>query len=85
VTNGERADRLANEARQIAGEMMRALDNEAWNLATRRAQEALQLVVKALLNEMSVGTTRRPTTPLRSSPRRSGLAASTSMRASWTL
>jgi HEPN domain-containing protein len=34
--------------------MMRALDDEAWNLATRRAQEALELMVKALLNEMSV-------------------------------
>jgi HEPN domain-containing protein len=54
VTNGERADRLAREGRQIAGEMRRALDDEAWNLATRRAQEALELMIKALLNEMSV-------------------------------
>ena len=34
--------------------MKRALDDEAWNLATRRAQEALELTIKALLNEMSV-------------------------------
>jgi HEPN domain-containing protein len=54
VTNGERADRLVDEARQIAGEMNRALDGEAWNLATRRAQEVLELVIKALLSEMSV-------------------------------
>jgi HEPN domain-containing protein len=54
VTNGERADRLIGEARQIAGEMKRALDDEAWNLATRRAQEVLELAIKALLNEMSV-------------------------------
>ncbi len=54
MTNGERADRLFGEARQIAREMRRALDAEAWNLATRRAQEALELVIKALLNEMSV-------------------------------
>ena len=54
MTNGERADRLVREARQIAGEMQRALDDEAWNLATRRAQEALELAIKALLNEMSV-------------------------------
>ena len=54
MTNGERADRLVREARQIAGEMRRALDDEAWNLATRRAQEALELAIKALLNEMSV-------------------------------
>lgn len=34
---------------------MRAAWNErAWNLATRRAQEVLELVVKALLNEMGV-------------------------------
>ena len=54
MTNGERADRLYGEARQIAGEMKRALDDEAWNLATRRAQEVLELTIKALLNEMSV-------------------------------
>jgi HEPN domain-containing protein len=54
VTNGERADRPAREARQIAGEMRRALHDEAWNLATRRAQEVLELAIKALLNEMSV-------------------------------
>jgi HEPN domain-containing protein len=51
VTNGERADRLVGEARHIAGEMKRALDDEAWNLATRRAQEVLELAIKALLNE----------------------------------
>ena len=54
MTNGERADRLVGEARQIAREMNAALDGEAWNLATRRAQEVLELVIKALLNEMSV-------------------------------
>jgi len=54
VTNGERADRLVREARQIAREMAGALAEEAWNLATRRAQEALELTLKALLNEMTV-------------------------------
>jgi HEPN domain-containing protein len=54
VTNGERADRLFREARQIAAEMRRALADEAWNLATRRAQEALELAIKALLSEMTV-------------------------------
>ena len=83
MTNGERADRLAHEARQIAGEMLRTLDDEAWNLATRRAQEALELVIKALLNEMSVDYPKTHA-PLQSSPRRSGLAASISIRASWT-
>jgi HEPN domain-containing protein len=54
VTNGERAERLFGEARQIAAEMRRALDGEAWNLATRRAQETLELVIKALLSQMGV-------------------------------
>lgn len=54
MTNGQRADRLIREARQIAGEMRRALADEACNLATRRAQEALELAIKALLNEMTV-------------------------------
>ena len=54
MTNGERADRLIREARQIAGETRRALADEAWNLATRRAQEALELAIKALLSEMTV-------------------------------
>ena len=54
MTNGERADRLIREARQIAGEMTRAIGDEAWNLATRRAQEALELAIKALLSEMTV-------------------------------
>ena len=34
--------------------MRRALDEEAWNLATRRCQEALEIAIKALLSEMSV-------------------------------
>ena len=34
--------------------MQRALDDEAWNLATRRAQEALELAITAPLSEMSV-------------------------------
>jgi HEPN domain-containing protein len=54
LTNGERADRLYREARQISGEMRRALADEGWNLATRRAQEALELAIKALLGEMTV-------------------------------
>jgi HEPN domain-containing protein len=54
VTNGERADRLLGEAREIAGEMARALEGGSWNLATRRAQEVVELVIKALLNEMGV-------------------------------
>ena len=54
MTNGERAYQLIREARQIAGEMRRALADGAWNLATRRAQEALELAIKALLSEMTI-------------------------------
>ena len=54
MTNGERADRLIRDARLIAGEMRRALTDEAWNLASSRAQEALELAIKALLSEMTV-------------------------------
>ena len=54
MTNDERADRLLREARQIAGEMRRALADEAWNLATCRTQEALELTITALLSEMTV-------------------------------
>ena len=53
MTNGERADRLVGEARQIAGEMKRALDDEAWNLATRRAQEVLLDSLTALSQELA--------------------------------
>ncbi|MDP3768231.1 MAG: HEPN domain-containing protein, partial [Dehalococcoidia bacterium] len=52
MTNEERADRLFTEAGQVAGEMRRALGEQAWNLATRRAQEVVELVVKGLLNEL---------------------------------
>ena len=54
MTNDERADRLFAEARHIAGEMKRARDDAVWNLAARRAQEALELAIKALLSEMTV-------------------------------
>jgi HEPN domain-containing protein len=54
VTGEERADRLIREARQVAGEMKRALDDGSWNLATRRAQESLALAMAALLTEMCV-------------------------------
>jgi len=54
VTNRERADQLLAEAAEIAGDMRRALDRGGWNLAARRAQEVIELVVKGLLNEMGV-------------------------------
>jgi predicted nucleotidyltransferase len=54
VTNRERADQLLAEATGIAEDMRRALERGGWNLATRRAQEVIELVVKGLLNEMGV-------------------------------
>ncbi len=54
MTNEERADLLFSEAPGIAREMRMARDERAWNLATRRAQEVLEPVVKALLSEMGV-------------------------------
>lgn len=52
MTNGERADRLFAEAQAVAEELSGALSRGRWNLAARRAQEVVELVVKALLNEM---------------------------------
>lgn len=77
MTNDERADRVFSEAPRIAREMRTALDERAWNLATRRAQEVLELVVKALLNEMGVEypRTHDPAPLLAATIRQRGLVA----------
>jgi HEPN domain-containing protein len=54
VTNHERADQLLAEGQEIAEDARRALERKRWNLAARRAQEVVELVLKALLNEMGV-------------------------------
>ena len=54
MTNSERPDRLLGEATPVAAEMRTARRQGHWNLAVRRAQEVVELVVKALLNEMGV-------------------------------
>lgn len=54
MTNRERADQLFAEAPGIAEDMRRALERGRWNLAARRAQEVVEVVVKGLLNELSV-------------------------------
>lgn len=54
MTNRERADQLLAEAFAIAEDMRRALERGRWNLAARRAQEVIELVVKGLLNETGV-------------------------------
>ena len=54
MTNHERAQQLLSEALGIADDMRRALARGRWNLAVRRAQEVVELVVKGLLSEMGV-------------------------------
>lgn len=54
MTSGERADRLLAEATLVAEEMHRARQAGAWNLAARRAQEVVELIVKGLLSEMGI-------------------------------
>ena len=54
MTNHERAQQLFSEALGIAEDMRRALGQRRWNLAVRRAQEVVELVLKGLLNEMGV-------------------------------
>jgi HEPN domain-containing protein len=75
VTNAERADRLFAEARLVGAEMRGTLDAGGWNLAARRAQEVLELVIKALLNEMGVEypRTHDPAPVLASTVRARGL------------
>lgn len=54
MTNHERAQQLFAEALGIAEDMRRAFERGRWNLAARRAQEVVELVVKGLLNEIGV-------------------------------
>ena len=54
MTNHERAQQLFAEAQGVAEEVRNALARRRWNLALRRAQEVVELVVKSLLNEMGV-------------------------------
>lgn len=54
MTNHERADRVFVESTGIAEEMRRALERGRLNLAVRRAQEVVELVINGLLVEMGV-------------------------------
>ena len=75
MTDKERTDLLIREARQVAGEMNRALDDASWNLATRRAQESLALAMTALPTEVRVDfpKTHDPMPGLREVVRKLGL------------
>lgn len=54
MTSRDRADRLVAEASAILRELAGLMERRAWNLAVRRAQEIVELVLKALLAEMGV-------------------------------
>lgn len=54
MTNFEKGEPLLEEARWILKEARRAFRQQAWNLTVRRAQEVVELVLKAILLEMSV-------------------------------
>ena len=54
MTNRDRTDRLMWEGKEILRELTNALARRSWNLAIRRAQEVVELTLKALLAEMGV-------------------------------
>jgi len=54
VTNRDRADRFIAEASAILRELAGHVERESWNLAVRRAQEVVELTLKALLAETGV-------------------------------
>ena len=54
MTNQDRADRLMGEAAEILRGLPGSLERQSWNLAIRRAQEVVELVLKAMLAEMGV-------------------------------
>lgn len=49
MTNHERAESQFQMAKDISEEMQRALDGSRWRLALRRAQEVVELCLKALM------------------------------------
>ena len=83
MTNHERADRLLAEAAAIAEEARHAVERRRWNLAARRAQEVVELIVKGLLNEMG-STTRAPTMRHLSWWQSSGAATWRRIRIPWS-
>lgn len=54
MTNRDRADRLLAEASEILRGCQDTLQRQGWNLAIRRAQEVVELTLKALLAEMGI-------------------------------
>lgn len=54
MTNGEKSEKLIKEAEKIIEDMDRAFLSKSWNLAIRRAQEIVELVLKSILFEMCI-------------------------------
>lgn len=54
MKNEERADRLLSEAGNIFNELKQSLKSRNWNLAIRRAQEVVELVLKGLLAQIGI-------------------------------
>ncbi len=54
MTNGERARKLLDSAREYLGFMETALTNESWNVAVREAAEVIELCLKGVLSYLLV-------------------------------
>lgn len=54
LTNRERADKLLREAEAIYREISEHLKSESFNIAVRRSQEVVELVLKGLLCELGI-------------------------------
>lgn len=54
MTNGDRAQKMLTEAKDLVQDLERAWQKENWNRCIRRAQEIVELVLKGLLSQMSI-------------------------------
>jgi len=59
LTNFEIGERLLAEAEECYREMLDALDRRSWNLVIRRAQEVVELSLKAVLKAMGIEYPKR--------------------------
>ena len=54
MSNGERGRKLLAAAREHLAEMEGALSRSSWNIAVRRAQEVVELALKAVLTYLCI-------------------------------
>lgn len=54
MNNFEIGERLLQEAREFLSEMERAFEKGSWNIVVRRAQEIVELSLKAALKMMAI-------------------------------